>query len=134
PRQASETTNLLIAGDAPLALSMNSSSVLKYAEQGAPIKAVAASPVSVNNNGVWGLKDAKHPNAARPMAGFLATPEGQKIFDSATHRSVLFPGTDTGHAKMIKDLGVKLVFEDPARAAENAAVQKEAMSIILGKS
>jgi len=132
-RQSSETTNLLIAGDAPLAMSVNASSVVKYAEQGAPIKATGVSPVTVNNNGVWVLKDAKHPNAAKLMAGWLATPEAQKIFDSATHRSVLFPGTDTGHAKMVRELGVKLVFEDPAKAAENAAVQKQAMSIVLGK-
>ena len=58
-------------------------------------------PVSVNNNGVWVLKDAKHPNAAKLMAGWMATAEAQQIFDSATHRSVLFPGTDTGHARMI---------------------------------
>ena len=41
---------------------------------------------------------------------------------------------DTGHARMIKDLGVKLIFEEPARAADNAAIQKQAMSIVLGKS
>src|SRR5438093_965974 len=36
-RQSSETTNLLIAGDAPLAMSVNASSIVKYVEQGAPL-------------------------------------------------------------------------------------------------
>jgi len=132
-QQSSETTNLLIAGDAPVAMSIYAASMMKYTDQGAPIKATAASPVTVNNNGVFVLKDAPHPNAARLFAGWLATPEAQKVFDSATHRSVAFPSTDTGHAKFVRDLGVKLIYEDPAKADENTKLQADAMAIVTGK-
>jgi iron(III) transport system substrate-binding protein len=133
-QSSSETTNLLIAGDAAVALSINASSAIKYTEQGAPIKPTGASPVSTNNNGLFVLKEAKHPNAARLWAGWIATPEAQGIFDKGSHRSVLFPGTNTGHAKLIQDLGVKLIFEDPQESAANAELQKQALQIVLGKA
>jgi ABC-type Fe3+ transport system substrate-binding protein len=90
--------------------------------------------VRVDNNGVFVLKDAPHPNAARLLAGWLSTPEAQKVFYDSTFRSLLFPGVDTGHAQLVKDLGVKLIFEDPAKEEENTAMQKQAMNIVLGKS
>jgi iron(III) transport system substrate-binding protein len=133
-QSSSEVTNLLIAGDAQVAMSIYASSYLKYTKKGAPLKATSASPVSVDNNGVFVLKDAPHPNAARLLAGWLSTPEAQKVFYDSTFRSLLFPGVDTGHAQLVKDLGVKLIFEDPAKEDENTAMQKQAMNIVLGKS
>ncbi len=133
-RSASDTTSLLIAGDAPVALSLYAGSIMKYTAKGAPIKGTAASPVSVDNNGVWVLKDAAHPNAARLFAGWLATPEAQNVFDTTNNRSLLIPGTSTKTAQYVQSLGVKLIMEQPTDIETDAKTQADAMAIIRGKN
>ncbi len=53
------------------------------------------------------LKKAKYPNAALLMAGWFASPEGQKMFDTVLHRgSPLVEGTEI--AQILKKAGSKL--------------------------
>ena len=59
------------------------------AAEGLPVSQVVAEPVVVGQFGVTIMKNAPHPNAARLLAGFLATPEGKAARLKATSQAEL---------------------------------------------
>lgn len=73
-------TELVSAGEFPLAVSLYQHRVDEYAEKGAPLQWVAPDLlVGGDPNKISLLKAAPHPNAARIFIDFMLSAEGQKL-------------------------------------------------------
>lgn len=82
-------------GEILVAASMSDSFINKAKKEGAPVAFIAdPDPIIAGQYMAAALKGAAHPNAARLMAFFLTTPEGQKIWDKYQGQTCMFiPGT-----------------------------------------
>jgi len=129
---ASEASNLLRAGDVAVALDELEWSTLTYLNQGAPLAFAAASPVGVSFNGAYALKQAPHPNAARLFLGWMATKEGQGIFQSTRFQSFIRPGIGSKQYDQLQQLGVELIYERPEDYDENTKIQQQALKVANG--
>src|SRR5262249_35667081 len=69
----------LAGGQVQIAVGTYAYTIEGLKKQGAPVEWNPVSPLPVLTSGEGVLKTAPHPNAARFFAGWLGTPEGQKI-------------------------------------------------------
>jgi ABC-type Fe3+ transport system substrate-binding protein len=73
-------SELVSAGEFPLAVSLYQHRVDEYAEKGAPLQWVAPNPlVGGDPNKISLLKNAPRPNAAKVFIDFMLSAEGQKL-------------------------------------------------------
>ena len=75
-----EVLNQVIAGEYSIALQVNNHHAAISARQGAPAKWLKFSPAQVNSGNISVAGRAPHPNAAKLLADFLVSPEGQAIY------------------------------------------------------
>jgi iron(III) transport system substrate-binding protein len=75
-------TELVAAGEVPVALTVYSSEVESLKRRGGPIDWVPVQPVVARPQGIGVTKNAPHPNAALLFADFVLSPEGQELFKS----------------------------------------------------
>jgi ABC-type Fe3+ transport system substrate-binding protein len=71
--------NALAGGQVSLAVGTYAFTIEGLKKQGAAVDWVAVSPLPVLTSAEGVLKTAAHPNAGRFFAGWMGTPEGQKI-------------------------------------------------------
>ncbi|MDB5990343.1 MAG: fbpA 2 [Herbaspirillum sp.] len=74
-------TNLVTAGEVPMALNVYQYKVIQLKRDGAPIDWLTLEPALASTNAIGILRHAAHPNAARLYYEFMLT-EGQKIMAS----------------------------------------------------
>ena len=79
--------NLVISGEAPLALTIYSAHVEASKAQGAPIEWVAPGAVSVTDTGAALAARAPHPHAAMLFIDFLMSKEAQAMYRALGYRS-----------------------------------------------
>jgi iron(III) transport system substrate-binding protein len=73
-------TELVSAGEFPVAISLYQHRVDEYIEKGAPLQWVAPNPlVGGDPNKIALLKNAPHPNAAKVFIDFMLSLDGQKL-------------------------------------------------------
>jgi iron(III) transport system substrate-binding protein len=73
-------SELVSAGEFPVAVSLYQHRVDEYAEKGAPLQWVAPNPlVGGDPNKISLLKNAPRPNAAKVFIDFMLSAEGQKL-------------------------------------------------------
>jgi len=73
-------SELVSAGEFPVAVSLYQHRVDEYAEKGAPLQWVAANPVVGGDpNKISLLKNAPRPNAAKSFIDFMLSVDGQKL-------------------------------------------------------
>jgi iron(III) transport system substrate-binding protein len=73
-------TELVSAGEFPIAVSLYQHRVDEYSEKGAPLQWVAPNPlVGGDPNRISLLKNAPRPNAAKVFIDFMLSAEGQKL-------------------------------------------------------
>jgi iron(III) transport system substrate-binding protein len=75
-------TELVAAGEVPVALTVYSSEVDSLKRRGGPIDWVPVQPVVARPQGIGVAKNAPHPHAALLFADFILSPEGQELFKS----------------------------------------------------
>src|SRR5437588_12752019 len=75
-------TELVAAGEIPIALTLYNQAVDKLKEKGAPIDWKALSPAFGRADGIAMAKHASHPHAALLFADFVLSPEGQRIIQA----------------------------------------------------
>jgi iron(III) transport system substrate-binding protein len=73
-------TNLTVAGEVPLALTVYSFTAEQLKKKGAPLDWFILGPAIARPNGVGVVKTAQRPHAAVLLFDFLISDEGQKIF------------------------------------------------------
>ena len=76
-------TELLVAGEIPIVLTLYNQAVDKMKERGAPIEWKALPPAFGRADGIAVAKRAPHPHAALLFADFVLSPEGQRIIKAA---------------------------------------------------
>jgi len=76
-------TELVAAGEIPIALTLYNQAVDKLKQKGAPIDWRALPPAFGRADGIALAKGATHPYAALAFADFVLSPEGQRIIQAA---------------------------------------------------
>lgn len=79
----------VIAGEYPLALMIFINHAVISARKGAPSAWLKIEPMPVALDAISVLKDAPHPNAARLLAEFLTSEEGQQVLRQADYLPAL---------------------------------------------
>ena len=77
-------TELVAAGEIPIALTVYNQAVDKLKERGAPIDWKALQPAFGRADGIAVAKSAQHPHAALLFADFVLSPEGQRFIKQAS--------------------------------------------------
>ena len=107
-------TELLSAGEFPVMLDGYGHRLLEFVEGGAPIEVLVPHPdplIAVTSLGGV-MADAPNPCAARLIAEFLLTPEGQEVFIAQNKPSVLDEGVEAPYPEFME--GAEVVALDPA--------------------
>jgi iron(III) transport system substrate-binding protein len=82
---AREVLDQVIAGEYQLALQIFNHHTVISGKKGAPIDWIKMEPVTGTLSVLSVHKDAPHPNAAKLLADFIISPEGQQIFRAAEY-------------------------------------------------
>ncbi len=72
-------TELVAAGEIPIALTVYNQAVDKLKEKGAPIDWKPLAPAFGRADGIALARQAQHPHAALLFADFVLSPEGQRL-------------------------------------------------------
>lgn len=73
-------TNLVAAGEIPIAIDLYADDVERTKKAGAPVDWMALDPLIVHTIAGGINKNAPHPNAAKLFMDFLLSEEGQRIY------------------------------------------------------
>jgi len=82
---AREVLDQVIAGEYPLALQIFNHHTVVSAKKGAPVDWIKMEPVTGTLSVISVHSNAPHPNAAKLLADFIVSPEGQHIFRAAEY-------------------------------------------------
>ena len=105
-----------------------------WAAGGMPVKYVIPSPVVLGQFGATVLVKAPHPNAARLLAGWLASKEGKKAREKAIFEADFRPGSDNAEAQQIYASGVPVIQDTVENMKARAALYKKAADILTGQA
>jgi len=75
-------TQLVVAGEVPVGLTVYSSGAISGKRSGAPIDWAPIEPVIAQPLGIGLAKNAPHPHAALLFADFVLSPQGQELFNA----------------------------------------------------
>ncbi|MFL6799849.1 MAG: ABC transporter substrate-binding protein [Xanthobacteraceae bacterium] len=126
--------SLLQSGERQYAFAEIDSLIRSVAAEGLPVGQVVPEPVVVGQFGVSILKNASHPNAARLLAGFLATPEGKAARLKATSQADYGPTADNAFAKLLHSGKLQVVWDRPDNMAQREALFGRAAAILTGQA
>ena len=105
-----------------------------WARGGMPVKYVIPSPVVLGQFGGAVLDKAPHPNAARLLAGWLASKEGKAARERDNLEVDFRPGSDNPEAKKIYASGVPVIEDTVELMKPRAALYKKAADILTGQA
>src|SRR4029077_6292070 len=126
--------SLLQSGERRYAFGEIDSLIRAVAAEGLPVSQVVPLPVVVGQFGVTVMKNAPHPNAARLLAGFLATAEGKAARLQATSQADYGPTSDNTFAKTLHSGKLQVVWDTPDNMAAREALFGRAAAILTGQS
>lgn len=120
-------TQIMAAGEFPLAVNLFGYRVLDFQSKGAPTEIVQADPVIVRPQYVLLAKRAPHLNAGRLLIDYILSEEGQQVLARMGRTSVR-SGVKINHPRLIK--GVKLYPMKPEMAIGYEETSKLYYSIV----
>ena len=85
PGSAREVLDQAIAGEYAIALQIFNHHAVISAKKGAPVDWIKMEPATGNLSTISVLKNAPHPNAAKLLADFIVSKEGQEVFRAADY-------------------------------------------------
>ena len=85
PGSAREVLDHAIAGEYAIALQIFNHHAVISAKKGAPVDWIKMEPATGNLSTISVLKNAPHPNAAKLLADFIISKEGQEVFRAADY-------------------------------------------------
>jgi ABC-type Fe3+ transport system substrate-binding protein len=85
PGSAREVLDQVIAGEYAIALQIFNHHAVISAKKGAPVDWIKMEPVTGNLSVLSVHKNAPHPNAAKLLADFIISKEGQEVFRAADY-------------------------------------------------
>jgi iron(III) transport system substrate-binding protein len=126
--------SLLQSGERLYAFGEVDSLIRAVAAEGLPVSQVVPEPVVVGQFGVTVMKNAPHPNAARLLAGFLASAEGKAARLQATSQADYGPTSDNELAKKLHAGKLQVAWDRPDNMAQREALFGRAAAILTGQS
>lgn len=118
--------NALAGGQVSIAVGTYAFTIEGLKKRGAAVEWVAASPLPVLTSAEGVLKSAPHPNAARFFAGWMGTPEGQKIRYATRGQSMEVGRNAIGNvAERIKNQKPAIILETDKTFASILEIQRE---------
>ncbi len=126
--------SLLQSGERHYGFGEIDSLIRSVAAEGLPVAQVVPEPVVVGQFGATVMKSAPHPNAARLLAGFLATPEGKAARLKATSQADYGPTSDNELARQLHSGTLKVVWDRPDNMAAREALFGRAGAILTGQT
>ncbi len=104
------------------------------AAEGLPVSQVVPEPVVVGQFGVTVMRNAPHPNAARLLAGFLATAEGKAARLKMTSQADYGPTSDNELAKKLHSGKLQVVWDTPDNMTAREALFGRVAAILTGQT
>jgi iron(III) transport system substrate-binding protein len=126
--------SLLQSGERVYAFGEIDSLIRAVAAEGLPVGQVVPEPVVVGQFGVTIMKNAPHPNAARLLAGFLATADGKAARLKATSQADYGPTSDNALAKELHSGKLQVVWDTPDNMAAREALFGRVAAILTGQA
>jgi iron(III) transport system substrate-binding protein len=126
--------SLLQSGERLYAFGEIDSLIRAVAAEGLPVSQVAPEPVVVGQFGVTVMKNAPHPNAARLLAGFLASAEGKAARLHATSQADYGPTSDNALARELHSGKLTVVWDTPDNMVAREALFGRVAAILTGQS
>lgn len=118
--------NALAGGQVSLAVGTYAFTIEGLKKRGAPVEWVAVSPLPVLTSAEGVLKTAPHPNAARFFAGWMSTPEGQKIRYAIRGQAMEVGKNGIGNvAERIRSQKPEIILETDKTFASILEIQRE---------
>jgi iron(III) transport system substrate-binding protein len=103
----------LAAGAGSLAVGGYVHRVFQMQKEGAPVDwAKKVSPIGAMPQDIFVMKGAKHPNAAKLFAGWLASEKAQNIMNTKLFRGALNPGSSYIAVREFEKYGIEIVKEN----------------------
>ena len=126
--------SLLQSGERVFAFGEIDSQARHFAADGLPVGYLVPEPVVMGQFGASVMKNAPRPNAARLLAGFLATPEGKALRESSTGQRDYGPTADNDLAKKIHAGKLEVVFDRTDNMVQREALFGKAAAILTGQA
>ena len=126
--------SLLQSGERHYGFGEIDSLIRSVAAEGLPVAQVVPEPVVVGQFGATVMKSAPHPNAARLLAGFLASPEGKVARLKATSQADYGPTSDNELARKLHSGTLQVVWDRPDNMAAREALFGRAGAILTGQT
>jgi len=126
--------SLLQSGERLYAFGEIDSLIRSVAAEGLPVSQVVPEPVVVGQFGVSIPKNAPHRNAARLLAGFLASPEGKAARLAATSQADYGPTSSNELARKLHSGKLQVIWDTPDNMAAREALFGRAAAILTGQA
>lgn len=126
--------SLLQSGERLYAFGEIDSLIRAVAAEGLPVGQVVPEPVVVGQFGVTVMKNAPHPNAARLLAGFLASADGKAARLKATSQADYGPTSDNELARKLHSGALQVAWDRPDNMARREALFGRAAAILTGQA
>lgn len=126
--------SLLQSGERVYAFGEIDSLIRAVAAEGLPVSQVVPEPVVVGQFGVTVMRNAPHPNAARLLAGFLATAEGKAARLKMTSQADYGPTSDNELAKKLHSGKLQVVWDTPDNMTAREALFGRVAAILTGQT
>src|SRR3970282_950897 len=91
------TTQLIAAGEQPIAIAVNAETAAEVRDKGAPLGFSVLSPRIIKPNGFFVAKKAPHPHAALLFTDWTLSEEGQKVLAVELGKGVAMKGVPVKH-------------------------------------
>lgn len=126
--------NFLQTGERPMAAGEVDALVRSWMENGLPVDYVVPEPVVTGQFGISVMANAPRPNAARLLAGWLATPEGKARRAQSTHQYDYLPGTRDEMPASLHERDATIVYDTQDKMAQREALINQVSPIIQGQA
>ncbi len=123
--------SLLRSGERIYSIAEVESQVRLWAVEGNPVDFVIPDPAVVAPFGVAVMAKAPHPNAARLLAGWIASREGREARRKAVFSHDYRPGADDAEGKKLHASGVQVLVQQPEQAERRNAMARKAAAILV---
>jgi iron(III) transport system substrate-binding protein len=124
---------MLQSGERLYGLGEVDSLVRQWTRSGMKIDHVIPQPVVLGQFGSMVMAKPPHPNAAKLLAGFMASPEGKKAKEVATSQTDYGPNGTSELAKLINSGKVQVVLDTLDNMTQREAAIREFGPIIAGQ-
>ena len=126
--------SLLQSGERVISVGEIDSQVRAWMAEGLPVAFIVPEPVIVGQFGASVMAKAPNPNAARLMAGYLASIDGKAAREKATFQSDYGPTAQNELARRLHSGGTQVVHDTVQIMAAKEALYPKAAAILTGQA